>query len=460
MDTFEELLACYRGALERYVRFRLPVRADADDVLQEIYLTAYQKFGQLKNPESFKPWIVSIARNKCNDYFRARAGRAELPIDGLSERELWCDSRRGAAEAYAVRETLELLGDKDRQILHLYFWKELPQAEIARILELPLGTVKSRLHTAKQNFKNKYLYRKARPGAAVSNEAIGKGEFAMGRNMLPEFMPEYRIETCGEAPFSVKWEELMGWFLVPKLGEELTWGMYDMPSRRCHSIYEMKVTGRAMVHGIEGVELTAREMLWNDFAAAAGLPQRADTNREAGSLTLPGPKNTTDRVFVAQLTDTHCRYLATLRHDGDVRNYITFLDGDAFLDNWGFGEDNCGNETNLSPKGDIRRDGNVVTSVRKDFLLDTVGRYTVTIGGKRFDTVCVMDIETYNSGVVSEQFLDRDGRTVLWRRFNRDDWAFDRYGKKWTELLPDNDRLLVNGVPYVHWYDCITDHIC
>ena len=166
-----------------------------------------------------------------------------------------------------------------------------------------------------------------------------------------------------------------------------------------------------------------------------------------------------NRTFVAQLTDTHCRYLATLRNDGDVRNYITFLDGDEFMLNWGFGEDNCGNETNISVKGDIQRVGNSVTSVNKDFLLDIVGRYTVTIGGKSYDTVCVMDIETYNCGVVSEQFLDKDGKTILWRRYNRDDWAIDRYQKPWSEQLPENDKLIVNGTTYVHWYDCITDHI-
>ena len=70
-----------------------------------------------------------------------------------------------------------------------------------------------------------------------------------------------------------------------------------------------------------------------------------------------------------------------------------------------------------------------------------------------------MDIETYNCGVVSEQFLDQNGRTILWRRFNRDDWAIDHYKKPWSEQLPDNDRITVNGVPYVQWYDCITDYI-
>ncbi len=144
--------------------------------------------------------------------------------------------------------------------------------------------------------------------------------------------------------------------------------------------------------------------------------------------------------------------------DGVKRCY-TFLDGESFLGNWGFGEDNCGNETNLSPKGDITRNGSVVTSVDKPFLLDIVGRYAVTIGGKCYDTVCVMDIETYDCGTASEQFLDKNGRTILWRRFNRDDWAIERYGRLWSEQLPDNERLTINGVTYVHWYDCITDYI-
>ena len=165
------------------------------------------------------------------------------------------------------------------------------------------------------------------------------------------------------------------------------------------------------------------------------------------------------RRFVAQLTETHCRILAESHVEGGVRKLYTFLDGGDFLDSWGFGEDNCGNEVSISPKGDIRREGSCVTAADKPFLLDVVGRYTVEIGGKRYDTVCVMDIETYNGGVASEQYLDREGRTVLWRRFNRDDWAIERYGRPWHELLPENERLTINGETYVHWYDCITDHI-
>lgn len=422
MSHFEQMLKEYGVVAERFVKFKIPLRADAEDVLQEVYALAYQNFKQLKNKDSFKFWLLSIARNKCNDYFRKQAARLEIPIGALEEKQ-FTDSRYGVTQSDVVQETLEKLGDKDRQILYLYFWKELPQAEIAKRLEIPVGTVKSRLHTAKQNFKKQY----------PDHREEDKGEKIMKR--LPEYLPTYTIEASKEAPFSVKWEELMGWFLVPKLGEELSWGMYDIPSRKCNHVYDLKVTGKAKVHGIEGVELTAREASYSK------------------------KNEVINRTFVAQLTDTHCRFLATLRTDGDVRNYITFLDGDEFMPNWGFGEDNCGNETNLSPKGDIKREGNMVTSLDKEFLLDIVGRYTVTINGKSYDTVCVMDIETYNAGVVSEQFLDNNGRTILWRRFNRNNWAYDRYGKLWSEQLPENEQLIINGQIYVQWYDCITDYI-
>lgn len=70
-----------------------------------------------------------------------------------------------------------------------------------------------------------------------------------------------------------------------------------------------------------------------------------------------------------------------------------------------------------------------------------------------------MDIEQYNDSVMSEAYLDQEGRTVLWRRFNRDDWAFKHYKQLWSEILPNNQKVSINDITYVHWYDCITDYI-
>ena len=142
MEDFEALLSPCRGAVERFVKFKIPVAADAEDVLQEIYLTAYLKSGQLRDSEAFKPWLLSIARNRCSDYFREKARCMEIPLDDLVTRIVTYD-RRGRSVESAVSETLALLKEQEKQILYLYYWKELPQADIARRLGIPAGTVAS-----------------------------------------------------------------------------------------------------------------------------------------------------------------------------------------------------------------------------------------------------------------------------------------------------------------------------
>lgn len=428
MDEFEKMLRDVSSGVERFVRYRLPSQSDADDVLQEVYLSAYRNFSGLKNKAAFKSWIISIARNKCNDYFRAKAAQMEISIEELSQQELSA-GRLGISAVHTVRETLDRLGDKDKQILYLYFWKELPQTEIAKLLDIPVGTVKSRLHMAKQHFKNKHPYQTQK----------SKGDTTMQK--LPEYIPEYTIERLEAEPFSVRWEELQGWLIVPRLGQKLTWGMYDFPERKRTEYTEMEVVCRAEVHGIEGVEVVAVQFDPADYYRTGALDR-------------------VERRFVAQLTDTHSRYLAETHMEDGVRKCYTFLDGEAFLNNWGFGEDNCGNEVNLHPKGLLQREGNCVTGTIPREVVDVVGRYRVTIGGKSYDTVCVMDIECFNDAVASEQYVDQNGRTVLWRRFNRDDWAIDRFGgKPWSEKFPANERITINGETYVHWYDCISDYI-
>ena len=58
MDEFEKLLEAERVSVERFVRFRLNSKADAEDVLQEVFLAAYQKFPQLKNKNAFRRVLV------------------------------------------------------------------------------------------------------------------------------------------------------------------------------------------------------------------------------------------------------------------------------------------------------------------------------------------------------------------------------------------------------------------
>ena len=437
--AFEALFAEQETILRRYCNFRLPGREDADDVFQEIALAAFRHHAECQGSERFKPWLLRIAANKCNDFYRGRAKQLEIPLEALKN-ELPA-SRHDHRAFETVRDTLALLGTQERQILWLYYFKSMAQADIARRLDIPLGTVKSRLHTAKRRFKEAYPY-----------PPTTKGEKTMSKlKEMPEFLPAYTITPSSLPPFPVKWEETMGWFFIPRVGEELKWAMYDYPEgstgapsersgMRRSECYDCRCVGRAMVHGIEGVELEANEY-------------------HGGTHEADWDCRDTVRSFIAQLTDTHCRLLAESHMEDGVRKYYTFLDGDPFLDNWGFGEDNCGNEIDLHVKGDIVRDGDQLTAKDKQFLLDVVGRCIVEINGKSYDTVCVVDVQTYEPNVATEQFIDANGRTVLWRRFNVDDWRFKRYGQRWSERFPEGERLYVNGKLFVHWYDCITDYV-
>lgn len=426
MSEFERLLQENLVPLQRFVKFKISNKHDAEDVIQEVCLTATEKFESLREPAAFKAWLIGIANYKCNDYYRKKSKEMHISLEILSESALTV-SRFGVTEQSIVHDTLDVLGDKEKQILYLYFFKNLSQEDIAKRLSVPVGTVKSRLHYAKKKFKEHY-----------PNQTISKGETMMKR--LPDILPEYTIEKSELEPFEVRWEELQGWLLIPRVGENLTWGLYDMPSRKRTEYTEMKAIGKAEIHGIEGVEISAIQFNAEDYYRT-------------------GSVNKMERRFVAQLTDTHCRYLAESHEENGVRKLYTFLDGDEFINNWGFGEDNCGNEVNLTAKGLLDRTENMVIGQTEKETVDVVGRYMVTIGNKPYDTICVMDIQCFNDGVASEQYLDKNGRTILWRRFNKNDWAKKRYGKMWTEMLPENERLIINGETYVHWYDCVTDYI-
>lgn len=415
MKDFEALLSAHAKAIEYYIRCRIPNPADAEDIYQEVCTAGFQKLHQLRDRAQFKAWMLTITRNRCLDYFRRRPQEA-LSLEEVPEQSL--TGIHGKTVFPLVEETMLRLPRQDQEILDLYFWQELPQTDIAVRLGIPLGTVKSRLHTAKAHFRKQYPEK--------------------GTNMtkLPKILPTYTITPSHLPPFPVRWEECMGWFIVPKAGEKLHWGIYEHPDRKRAEWTECRVAGRAEIHGIRGVEIIA---------------DQHDVEDKFGT----GSYDADPWHFVVQLTETHCRFLAESHMDHDLKISHTFLDGDSFLMNWGFGPDNCGTEIDQHPRGLITRDSDGFRTHGGTECMDIVGRYTVTMAGKTYDTVCLMDVESYDDAVATMQYLDVQGRTVLWRRFNRHDW----HRRDWTALLPENERIIINGETYVHWYDCITSYI-
>lgn len=419
MTEFERLLQENYVFLERYVKYKVGNLHDAEDIIQEVCLTATLKFDTLKKQDSFKSWLIGIAKHKCNDYYRKRAGDMQISIEILTESTLSV-GRFGVMEQSIVSDTLDMLGDKEKQILYLYFFKDMSQEDISRLLSVPIGTVKSRLHYAKEKFKKHY-----------PNQKILKGVNTM--KTLPEMLPEYRIEPLNSSPFAIVHEELPGMFIIPRLGEKITFGMYDFPSRKQNGVYKLNVTGKICIHDVEGV------VIHKEYSET-GISEE-------------------DTIF-AQLSDSHCKYLGGITCDKNGKqNLITFLDS-TFDDYFGIGEDNCGFPTHRIAEGRIQQKGEGLVMPEDDDISDIVGSFKISFGEKTYETVRLIDYQkAANGGMLCEHYLDKNGRSVLWRRFNHNNWAYERYGKQWTEMLPENETMVVNGELYVHWYDCVTDYI-
>ena len=153
MDDFETLLAGSKTAVERWVKARMSNPADAEDILQETYLAAFKGYRELRNPAVFLPWILSIARRKCADWYRMKARRNEILLDEFPEK-----AAEESPDNSAVEETLEALPERDRLMLRLFYQDMLSQKQISEQLKIPEGTVKSRMSMARFHFRTAYPY--------------------------------------------------------------------------------------------------------------------------------------------------------------------------------------------------------------------------------------------------------------------------------------------------------------
>ena len=132
MSEFEKLLQENLVPLQRYVKFKVNNKHDAEDIIQDVCLTATMKFDTLKSLSSFKAWLIGIAKYKCNEYYRRKAKDMNISLEVLTESVLRM-GKFGITESNIVRDTLDTLGDKEKQILYLYFFNNLSQEDIREI---------------------------------------------------------------------------------------------------------------------------------------------------------------------------------------------------------------------------------------------------------------------------------------------------------------------------------------
>ena len=170
--SFAELVNRYQRELFHFLVRFLGDRAAAEDVFQETFLQVHQSADQFDLERRFRPWLFTIAANKARDLMRSQARRPTNPLQasispGDDDSGQFIDLMEAGQQLpgepmerqelqQQVHKTVMGMPEHLREILLLSYFHQFPYKQISDILQIPLGTVKSRLHAAVAHFADKW----------------------------------------------------------------------------------------------------------------------------------------------------------------------------------------------------------------------------------------------------------------------------------------------------------------
>jgi RNA polymerase sigma-70 factor (ECF subfamily) len=152
--TCESLVEEHLDAVYAYARMKVRQEDLAREVVQRTFLKAFEKLGQLRDVLAARAWLLSILRNEIAMEFRA-SSRFEVWDEGDFNELPGHEPEEGMDPSLleALPGALSRISEAARTLLFLRYQQELSYEQISGILELPLGTVQSRLHRAKASLK-------------------------------------------------------------------------------------------------------------------------------------------------------------------------------------------------------------------------------------------------------------------------------------------------------------------
>jgi RNA polymerase sigma-70 factor (ECF subfamily) len=170
--AFREIVSRYKNSLYAFLRQFLNRQELAEDVFQETFLQLFTSRDSFDPSRPLRPWLFTIAANKAKDALRKSQRVAAIPIGTLSDSQemsfddvlnaLSSDStmpyeelEQGETSA-RVAQTIANMPENLREILILAYFNKFSYKQMANILSIPIGTVKSRLHTAVARFAKEW----------------------------------------------------------------------------------------------------------------------------------------------------------------------------------------------------------------------------------------------------------------------------------------------------------------
>ncbi|MBN2379223.1 sigma-70 family RNA polymerase sigma factor [candidate division WOR-3 bacterium] len=151
-EAFAVIVARYTERAYRMALYILGSEQDAMDVSQDAFIRAYRNLKRFDLARPFFPWFARILRNLCYNYYNRRKRRMTYDIENF---QIALPSKGITPETrLALNKALSELSPQDREIIGKFYFEQLSYAEIAEELDIPIGTVMSRLYYARRHLKN------------------------------------------------------------------------------------------------------------------------------------------------------------------------------------------------------------------------------------------------------------------------------------------------------------------
>lgn len=414
-EQFTAMMNRHRLVIERYVYYRMPSSQDAEDVLQETWLSAYTHLDSLTDPAAEKAWLLTIARNQCALWYRKRYRREE------AQKQIPAPVSRTSAGTILVRSVLAGLPRETARILQLYYIQGYRQKEIADRLGIPLGTVKSRLHTARERFRLS--------GAPLlqKGKTVMKPEYTneYTKNFPPE-LPPVTIEPLPEPYTPIRSPEEA--FIIPRIGEVNSEGTYRYPSRKLALVSTCRVPKTACIHEVDGVKVV-----------------RDTYNVRAGKLYR------NENVWFTQMTDEYIRELGCLMNLEEDDEYPTYIT--TFLDQEFNSIVNAEDPVRGTPVLVAENPAAVEDSgyrIGQYNIRYTLGMFRLTVGERSFRAAGILRVYR-QSCYATVSYVSPEGRMLLLRWYETEESIreSENYVSCREAMLAENDSILVNGERFI-----------
>jgi RNA polymerase sigma-70 factor (ECF subfamily) len=157
LESFENLVFIFEKPIFGYLLYSVGRKEDAEDLTQEVFIKVYKNLKSLDPNLNFKAWLFKIASNTLIDWWRKRGEERELFL--IDDKDINFEtidedfSYLKIETAKDIAEALEKIRPEYKVVLLLFYWQGFSYEEIASILSLPLGTVKTKLRRAKLAIK-------------------------------------------------------------------------------------------------------------------------------------------------------------------------------------------------------------------------------------------------------------------------------------------------------------------